>query len=242
MTEYLLYVIFGLLALIPLKMIYDYIYDITHMNPLNGEQIEELAGYVRKEKINQHYNFLTKKKKTSRKFSKNMNPDGKYYHMEVPLEEMPSVAASLLKSKRYEWRILAFERDGMVDCIYSNKGEEHSVSIKEDISKILQLCDECEYTTVFDVHNHPSGELRPSSADISSCNALSSIFMKMDINFIGIIVSDNLWTCYYKKISDNFLPKEDFINEIYNKNGTDKEVNLELHKSLRKYRKRYRHR
>ena len=46
MTEYLLYVIFGLLALIPLKMIYDYIYDITHMNPLNGEQIEELASLI----------------------------------------------------------------------------------------------------------------------------------------------------------------------------------------------------
>lgn len=239
MEKYLIYIIFGLLLLIPLKMIADMIYDATHKYPLSNEEIEELAQYRRKKAINSHYNFLTKSKKTSRKFRKSMNPDGKYYHIEVPLEELPSLAASLLQNKKYEWRILAFERDGMVDCIYSNKGEAHSVTIKEDITNILKLCDECEYTTVFDVHNHPSGVLRASSADISACDNLSRIFEKMNINFIGIIVSNNYWTCYYKNICDSFLPELNFINQVYNENGSNKEKNLALHKELKILRKRY---
>ena len=236
----IIYLVFAIILLFPLKMLLDIIFELTHTRPLTPKEVEQLGIYRRKSSINKYYSFITKSKKTSRKFRRTTNPDGKYYKMEIPLSELPAVAASLLQNKKYEWRLLAFEKDQMVDCIYINKGEAHSVSINEDIVNIFKLCDECEYTTIFDVHNHPSGVLRASEADLKSCQSLSQAFDNLNMNFLGFIVSNNSWKCYYKHFNINFKPVEHFINQVEAENDRGKENNILLHKELRKLRKRYR--
>lgn len=55
-------------------------------------------------------------------FKKQISPNGSVYEINEILFEFPSKAAVLLKYKKHEWVIIAFENEKNVYLIWPNKG------------------------------------------------------------------------------------------------------------------------
>ena len=55
-----------------------------------------------------------------------MNPNGKLYRINEPLFVFPSIAAALLKYKKHEWIVIAFEKEKKISSAWLNKGFDRS--------------------------------------------------------------------------------------------------------------------
>lgn len=55
-----------------------------------------------------------------------MNPNGTFYRISENLFGFPSTATALLKYKKHEWIIIAFEKDKRAELIWLNKGFDRS--------------------------------------------------------------------------------------------------------------------
>lgn len=59
----IIYLVFAIILLFPLKMLLDIIFELTHTRPLTPKEVEQLGIYRRKSSINKYYSFITKAKK-----------------------------------------------------------------------------------------------------------------------------------------------------------------------------------
>ena len=86
-----------------------------------------------------------------------MRSDGRFYKIEERLFEFPALAAGLLKYKKHEWIIIAFEKEKRVELIWLNKGKDNkSVSWFLSASEIVETAKQHSFSSVLVFHNHPN--------------------------------------------------------------------------------------
>jgi hypothetical protein len=86
------------------------LFIITHLRPLNAREVKIFANKRRDKMIYQYFNFNQHEYSVDKTFKKNMNPNGMFYEIDENLYSFPSIAAGLLKYKKHEWIIIAFEK------------------------------------------------------------------------------------------------------------------------------------
>lgn len=130
-----MYFILGLiLFFIVMKLIFELIFTIRHLRPLNNSEIKDLAKKRRKNKIDKYYKFRKTEIDVNKDFKSSMNPEGEFYSFQKDLYSFPSVIAGLLKYKKHQWIIFGFERDKHIEEIWLNKGEDNK-TVKSGLSK-----------------------------------------------------------------------------------------------------------
>lgn len=212
------------------------IFIVMHLRPLNDEEINSLAAKRRNKDIQVYYSFCNYEIQVNESFKKNMKPDGKFYKMEESLYNFPSIAAALLKYKKHEWIIAAFEKGRYIDLIWINKGlDNKSVAISFPWQDIANFASDHNYISILLFHNHPNKDPRrynctsPSNADIVSAKEFSYILDWKSINLIEFICERGKHYEYYRAIVDSFKPIKDYIKALDAQNGTSKANNLSLH-------------
>jgi len=93
--------IFGLIGLI---------FVFTHLRPLTEDEVKQLGTKRRGKQIRGYFSFAAVGFNVDKEFKKQMNPNGTFYRINEGLFEFPSIAAALLKYKKHEWIIIAFEK------------------------------------------------------------------------------------------------------------------------------------
>lgn len=175
-----------------------------------------------------------------------MNPNGALYHSEdISLFEFPSHASALLKYKKHEWIILAFEKNEIVDLIWLNKGSDRSgVSAYLSKEMIVDIANKDNYLSVLIFHNHPNSNPQyydcsnPSNQDLESADEYGQTFNEQGINLIEFICERGHHYEYYISPSSKFIPLVGFVTDIEKSNGVSKLKNLGLHVDrVFKYRK-----
>ena len=123
-----------------------------------------------------------------------MSAAGKFYRMNEKLSYFPSIASSLLKFKKHEWIIIAFEKEHVIDLIWVNKGQnKSSVQIFLQITEIVNISINEKRSAVLVFHNHPNempGYIdctKPSNTDIEKAKNWSIILNENGINHIEFI-------------------------------------------------------
>ena len=84
-------------------------YVFTHLRPLTDDEIFKLAQKRRNKTIRNYFLFDNREYNVNKEF-KNMRADGRFYKIEERLFEF-LLAAGLLKYKKHEWIIIAFEKE-----------------------------------------------------------------------------------------------------------------------------------
>jgi len=226
MIQYLL-LLFLLLALL---------FGVTHLRPLNPGEITQLGVKRRSKEIKSYYTFDRRETTVDKQFKSNMNAAGKYYKVDEKLVSFPAEAAALLKYKKHEWAIIAFENDQKISLIWCNKGfDNSSVSINLSLQTILQISSTKKVNSVLSFHNHPNSNPQyyrtnsPSERDNISAKQWSEILTKNDINLLEFVCERGIHYEYYRSISDKFIPLENFVASISEINGKAKYSNLKLH-------------
>lgn len=209
-----------------------------HKRPLNEEEIFNLAKKRREKDILAYFSFSYNEYPINKKYKSSMS-DSRFDRVELKLVEVPSFVATLLKYKKHEWVIIAFEKNKCIDLIWMNKGYDNkSVEIKIPFQEMANICNECSYNSVLMFHNHPNSNPRlydctkASDTDLESANVLGKILNRIGVNLKEFVCERGSFYNYFSSISDRFLSVDTFIKEIEEKNNISKELNLLLHREL----------
>jgi len=225
-----LLVIIGIFLLIPI------IFIVTHLRPLTEEEVMSLAVKRRRRSIRAYFLFDNQEYTVDKEFKKRMNPKGAFYKINEDLFEFPAIAAALLKYKKHEWIIIAFEKDKKVNLIWVNKGVDRScVSSYLSVWEITEIAKRGNFTSVLKFHNHPNPDPNyysceaPSDKDIKSARELARVLNANGINLLEFICERGKHYKYLLSPSDAFLPLTEFLKAIEKANGRSRLGNLALH-------------
>ncbi len=209
---------------------------VVHLRPLTEEEIKQLATKRRSKAIRRYFLFTKKKFSVDKEFKGRMDPKGRFYRISKSLSEFPSIAAALLKWKKHEWIIFAFEKQQRIDLVWLNKGVDRSrVSPYLSMERIAEIAKQENYESLLVFHNHPNPNpsyydcSRPSSPDIKSANERARVLNRKGINLVEFICERGEHYQYYLSPADSFLPLSEFIIAINRVNGLSKLKNLSLH-------------
>ena len=209
---------------------------LTHLRPLTFEEVRILGTKRRGKKLKEYFYFKNNECSVDMNFKKRMKPTGKFYQTDEPLFKFPSIAAGLLKYKKHEWTIVAFEKDTRIFLIWLNKGPDRStVSTFISPDRIAEIANEKDATSVLTFHNHPNPDpnyiscTKPSQQDIQTAAFRESVYNKNNLNFLSFVCERGRHFRYYFSPSDAFLPLPTFIEALNAVNGSSRLKNLNLH-------------
>jgi hypothetical protein len=194
-------------------------------------------GIKRRDKqIRLYFSFNTSEFNVDKEFKKRMNPNGKLYGINESLLVFPSIAAALLKYKKHEWIIIAFEKEKKVDSIWLNKGFDRSgVSPYISVQDIGNIANSNNHASILIFHNHPNTNpnyydcRRPSGKDIESANEFAHVLNRAGINLVEFVCERGKHYKYFASCADIFLPLSEFVTAVNGINGLSKLRNLSLH-------------
>ncbi len=209
---------------------------LTHLRDLTDEEMRILVNKRRNKQIRLYFSFDRRKFFVNQEFKKKMHPTGKFYPRDDKLYEFPSIAAGLLKGKKHEWIIIAFERNKAVNKIWLNKGDDnHSVSSNIVIEQIASIAKKDNQQSVLIFHNHPNSNpnyyncTKPSDQDIKSANLLAQKLNDCDLNLVEFICERGMHYQYFLAPSKGFFPEREFFYELIQEDGKSRINNLKLH-------------
>ena len=156
------------------------IFVALHLSPLTKEQISYLASRRRAKYLQRYFCFLRGRVAVNPQFKSQLERAGSFYPIDVPLESWPRIAAGILKWKKHEWALVAFERNRRVVSLWANKGPNNSmVTVLLPIESLLTKARELGASTILWCHNHPNSDprhldlLRPSETDLNTASCLA---------------------------------------------------------------------
>jgi hypothetical protein len=219
--------IFGLIGLI---------FVFSHLRPMTENEVEQLGIKRRNKQVRLYFSFNTGEFYVDKEFKKGMNPNGKLYRINEPLFVFPSIAAALLKYKKHEWIIIAFEKEKKIDSAWLNKGFDRSgVSPYLSVQDIANIANSNNHTSILIFHNHPNTNpnyydcRRPSSEDMQSANECAKVLNRNGTNLIEFVCERGKHYKYFSSYADSFLPLSEFATAINGVNSLSKLRNLSLH-------------
>jgi hypothetical protein len=208
---------------------------LTHLRPLAENEVSKLATKRRARQIGAHFTFRHSQVGVDPDLKKRMAPNGTSYHLNYPLEAFPSLAASLLKYKKHEWMILAFEKNKQIELVWENKGPDSTqVSLLTD-SEFLFSALQRGFDSALIFHNHPSPDPRhfdslvASEADKRFAAQYAELFNGAGLNFVMFVCERGRFLEFFRSCADEFLPLSDFMAAIDGENGLGELKNLRLH-------------
>lgn len=225
-----------LIVIIDVFLLISLIFIVTHLRPLTEDEVKLLANKRRNRQIRMYFSFDNREFNVNKEFKKRMNPNGAFYRINESLFGFPATAAALLKYKKHEWIIIAFEKDKKVDLIWLNKGFDRSwVFPYLSVEDIIKNAKQENRTSVLIFHNHPNinpnyyDYRRPSDQDIKSANEFAQVLNQNGINLLEFVCERGRHYEYFLSPADTFLPLTEFVETIDKLNGQSKFKNLALH-------------
>ena len=109
-----------LIGLLIIGVFCGVIYFFHQSRNLSDTEVSELVKVRRNRSIRAYYDFDTSEYNVDKRFKKNMAANGSFYNIDIRLRDFPATVAALLKYKKHEWAIVAFERNGIVDRLYTH--------------------------------------------------------------------------------------------------------------------------
>jgi len=227
-------ILFLLLVLLGATAVFLFV--CLHLRPLNSAELATLAAKRRTKAIGSYYSFSHGHVSPSLEFKKRMAATGKFYTMKEPLNVFPSLAAALLKFKKHEWVIIAFERDQVVSRIWTNRGDDNTqVVFGLGIDQISSTARNLEYSSILVFHNHPNSDpsrystRNPSQVDKEQSLERGSRLMDSGVSLVEFVCERGSHHEYRRCISNRLLPLSDFADTLSKSNGQSRGTNLGLH-------------
>lgn len=156
--------------------------------------------------------------------------------MNETLFSIPSVVASLLKHKRHEWIVIAFEKNKKIEKIWLNKGcNESTVSLRYNIEHFIETEENEGYTAFLIFHNHPNSNPykysmnMPSEIDLKTAESRGKILINKNINLFEFVCEREKYYPFFQTFCEDFIPLGPIFTKIEQKNGKSTMDNLSLH-------------
>lgn len=142
-----------------------------------------------------------------------MEAEGKYYEMDTDIDVFGMWVSSLLKYKKHEWVVVAFEKDRKIFGMWLNKGEPRSVYFLPSLKELVEKCKSEGGRALIRFHNHPNpnsslyNTLLPSEQDLFSAKWCANIANENQLNWIDCVCSVGKCKKYFSSYASPQIPK-----------------------------------
>jgi hypothetical protein len=208
---------------------------LFHMRPLTYLETCSLAAKRRRKAVRRYFSYSMQQMTVSPEFKARMNAQGQLYRINDRLSDFPGRAAGLLKGKKHEWIVCAFERHQNIEFIWVNKGVKERVPLGLPFAEMQTLAERHEVTSNLILHNHPNSNpsrldlLVPSSQDLTFSQNCIQFFNGVGITVALFICERGRFREFAFSACDSFLPLEHFKAGVVKESGISKSGNLRLH-------------
>lgn len=207
-----------------------------HLRPLEEQEIKNLSTKRRNKSVESYFFAVDYEHRVNPEFKKNLNPKGMFYQVDLSLHTVAATVAALLKYKKHEWIIIAFEKQKKIHRLWVNKGHNNSsASIFLSLNQTLEIAQQNGYSSILMFHNHPNTDpskydyTQASKTDFDTASQWAGKLNLGGINLIEYVCERGRHYRYFLSPSDSFLPLSSFIEVIDRANGQSKLGNLKLH-------------
>lgn len=212
------------------------LFIVLHLRPLKDHEVRTLGEKRRKQTVDAYFHVDSTELTVNPVFKKSLNPRGVFYRVDLPLYSVASSMAGLLKYKKHEWIVVAFEKQKQVNHLWVNKGHNNSsASIHLSVDQVLETALENGYSSVLMFHNHPNPNPKryscnqPSKTDLDTALLWASTLNPRGINLVKYICERGHHYRYSFSPSESFMPLGHFTDIINKVNGCSKLGNFQLH-------------
>lgn len=212
------------------------LFVVLHLHPLQDHEISSLATKRRKRNIEAYFQLDNTERSVNAEFKKSLNPRGVFYRVDLPLHSTASTVAALLKYKKHEWIVIAFEKGKQIGHLWVNKGHNNSsASIYLPLNEALATAVQNGYSSILMFHNHPNSNpnryncTQASETDLVTASLWASTLNPGGINLAKYVCERGRHYRYWMSPSESFLPFADFVEDISRANHLSKFGNLRLH-------------
>ena len=213
------------------------LFIVLHLRPLTDHEVGSLGTKRRKRNIEAYFQLDTAERSVNSEFKKSLNPRGVFYRVDLPLYSAASTVAGLLKYKKHEWIVVAFEKEKQVRHLWVNKGHNNSsASIYLPLNEALDTAVNNGYSSVLMFHNHPNSDpnryncTQASKTDLDTASRWASTLNPRGISLAEYVCERGRHYRYCLSPSESFMPLTDFITDINRANGYSRFGNLRLHR------------
>lgn len=195
------------------------------LKPIEESQLNKLALKIREHKVKNHFpkNFKTSGK--SSRFKKHMNPKGGFFETNIDRKSIAVEATKMLKYKKHEWIIIAYEKNQKIKLIWTNKGNEKSVYPLLRNNQQLQLVQKRDFDTVYIFHNHPPHSLfkgdkirlLASQQDYKSAKYTAKFYKEQNVTIAEYVCANKGYTPYFISPKKDLFPFKSIYQELEEK-------------------------
>jgi hypothetical protein len=207
-----------------------------HLRPLEEHEVKSLSTKRRNKSVESYFLSDDVEHSVNSEFKNKLNPNGVFYQVDLSLHTVAATVAALLKYKKHEWIIIAFEKHKKVHRLWVNKGHNNSsASIYLPLNQSLEVALQNGYSSILMFHNHPNSDpskydcTQASKTDLDTAAHWADRLNPGGINLIEYVCERGRHYRYFLSPSDSFLPLNCFIEEIDKTNGHSLLGNLRLH-------------
>lgn len=228
-----------IIVLASIWAVLEFLFLLTHRHPLSEIEIKQLSKKRALGVFRSRYAFVVTNTGANTAFKSSLKPGGMFYTMDIDLHEFPSFCADLLKGKKHEWVVFAFEKDGKVILMWANKGDDRdSVSPTCSPDKLLFEAFSIQAEAIIRFHNHPNSNPRQydcllaSEQDYKSSKYYANMVNLAGHNWVDVVCERGRFLKFFESMSESFCPKEASIEKIEAQNGQDWLSNYLLHREI----------
>ena len=212
------------------------VFILLHVRQLTPTEVAQLAAKRRTRKIGEYFSFVSGEGEVNGDFKKRLKPNGAFYRLNESLSEWPRLAAALLKYKKHEWIVVAFECSCRITLVWVNKGsDKSSVNLMLPIPAVIDVVARDACTSVMVLHNHPNSNpsrlncTAPSDTDIRTAECWSRQLLAAGVNLIEFVCERGHHYQYFARYADSFMPQQVFHEQVEQEHGHSWYGNLDLH-------------
>lgn len=212
------------------------LFIVLHLRPLAEHEVRSLGTKRRMRNIEAYFHADNTERSVNPEFKRSLNARGAFYRVDLPLYTAASTVAGLLKYKKHEWIVVAFEKQKQLGHLWVNKGHNNSsASIYLPLNQALDTAISNGYSSVLMFHNHPNSNpnkynrTRASKMDLDTASHWAGTLNPGGISLAEYVCERGRHYRYFLSPSESFIPLADFIADINRINGHSSLGNLRLH-------------
>jgi len=213
-----------------------FLFVVLHLRPLAVHEVKSLGTKRREQNIETYFHVDNTERSVNQEFKKSLNPRGLFYKVDLPLWFTASTVAGLLKFKKHEWIVVAFEKEKQVGHLWVNKGNDNiSAIIYLPLNEALDTAINNGYSSILMFHNHPNSNpnrynlTQASKIDLNTASSWANTLNPGGINLAEYVCERGRHYRYFLSPSESFMPLSDFVAAIDRANGHSRFGNLRLH-------------
>lgn len=212
------------------------LFIVLHLRPLAEHEIRALGTKRRNRNIEAYFHLDKTERSVNLEFKKSLNPRGVFYRVDLPLYSAASTVAGLLKYKKHEWIVVAFEKGKQVGHLWVNKGHNNSsASIYLQLNDALGTAIRNGYSSILLFHNHPNSNpsryncTQASKTDLATASHWASALNPGGVSLAEYVCERGRHYRYFFSPSESFMPLGQLTDAINKANGCSRFSNLRLH-------------